>query len=167
VNGPRFLPLLDQRIDERVWAIRSEHPFWPCQRGCSACCRSLGELPHATAAEWERLYTGFARLPRGTQASIASRIAALYGKPVSGPIACPFLDPGEGACLVYEHRLLACRAHGYFVSRGEGRWCQALESELAARAPTVMFGNLDAVLAEARGQGGDPWTLLAWWRLRA
>jgi len=164
VNGPRFLFILDQRIDERVRAIRSEHPFWPCQRGCSACCRSLGELPHATAAEWERLYAGFVRLPVGTQEAILARIASLDGFSVLVPLACPFLDPGDGACLVYEHRLLACRTHGYYVSRGEGRWCQALEAELSARAPTVMFGNLDSVTDEARAEGGETLTLIDWWR---
>lgn len=82
------------------------------------------------------------------------------------PIVCPFLDPDDGACLVYEHRLLACRTHGYFVSRGEGRWCQALESELASRELAVTFGNLDAVMDDARAQGGETQTLLDGWRQR-
>jgi hypothetical protein len=49
---------------------------------------------------------------------------------------------------------------------GEGRWCPAIASELAARGDAVIFGNLDALMDEARVAFGEPITPTEWWRER-
>ncbi len=123
-------------------------------------------MPHATRAEWERVEIGLRRLPASVQAGIEARVASLVAAPSVSPVVCPFLDPNDGACLVYAHRLLACRTYGYFVSRGDGRWCQRIEAELAERDERVLFGNLDAVMDEARAAGGETITLARWWSAR-
>jgi Fe-S-cluster containining protein len=166
MSAPPFLTELDERIETRVRAIVGAHPWWPCRRGCDACCRSLGEIPHATRAEWDRLGEGVQDLDEGLRSEIAARIADLADAPRDLPVVCPFLDPGQGACLVYQHRLLACRAYGYCVSRGDGRWCATLETALPTHDEPIMFGNFDAIMDQARGAGGDTITLLEWWRSR-
>ncbi len=164
LSVPLFLSALDQRIETRVRAIHRAHAWWPCRRGCDACCRSLGEMPHATRAEWDRLGQGLLALPDSVREEIGSRVLALAAAPRAQPVGCPFLDRAQGACLVYPHRLLACRAYGYCVSREDGRWCAPLQDELTARNELVMFGNFDAIMDQARAQGGTSISLLEWWQ---
>lgn len=166
MSTPSFLSALDQRIENRARAIIEEHAWWPCRSGCDACCRSLGEMPYATRAEWDRLGRGLRELTEGVRQEIASRVAALAASPRSQPLTCPFLDRVHGSCLVYQHRLLACRAYGFCVSRGDGRWCEALQSALATHPEPVMFGNFDAIMDQAHAQGGGTITLLDWWQAR-
>jgi Fe-S-cluster containining protein len=104
-------------------------------------------------------------LPACVRDAVEQRIAEL-ARSEGHPVVCPFLDRDEGACLVYAHRLLACRAYGYYVSRSAGRWCKVIDDELDARGEAVMHGNFDAVMDEARAAGGESITMLEWWRER-
>ena len=65
---------------------------------------------------------------------------------------------------MYDRRLLACRAYGYFSSRREGRYCPAIETDLAAKPEPVLLGNFDAVLEDADAGLGLRLTLAEWWR---
>ncbi len=163
------LPVFHDHIEARVRDVREQHAWWPCQRGCDGCCRNLGELPHATIAEWGRVGAAIDELSASTRAEVAARMGALAAHPETRPIICPMLDREAGACSIYDARPLACRTYGYYVSRGEGRWCGLIENELAARpeeAEGITFGNLDAFEAEVRACHGDTISLLTWWSSR-
>ncbi|MBW4469884.1 MAG: hypothetical protein KME45_05710 [Stenomitos rutilans HA7619-LM2] len=45
------LQRLDAQIEARAQAIRADRDWWPCRRGCDACCRRLAYPPELSAAE--------------------------------------------------------------------------------------------------------------------
>ena len=154
------LEALYRQADARAARTASAHADWPCRRGCDHCCRNLAAPLPVSGLEWAYLWEGFQALPADVRAGVRARVAAL---PETRPYVCPLLDPERGACLVYAHRPLACRTYGFYVSRGQGSWCDLIVAHLARRGEDgLVFGNQDAADADARALGGEPVTLFAW-----
>ena len=151
-------------IDARVQTIVSDHPEWPCGKGCDNCCRRLAEVPRLTAAEWGLLQQGLAALPPERLQQISKAMIALAGQR-SRPVVCPLLDQLTNACPVYEQRPVACRTYGFYVQRELGLYCHDIESRVAGGAfADVVWGNHDAIdhrLADL----GDTRALTEWFEL--
>ncbi|MEM9488845.1 MAG: YkgJ family cysteine cluster protein [Myxococcota bacterium] len=148
-------------IARRVKVIADERAPWPCRRGCDQCCRRLAELPELTRAEWRRLWRGLERLDDAVIQQVRARLARVgEERSPEGYHTCPFLDREHGACLVYEDRPAACRMYGFYVSRGDGRWCQIIEGEYGQSE--IMWGNHDAVERDLNARFGPPISLLDW-----
>ena len=145
------LRILQAEIDIRCRALTAQHPDWPCRRGCDDCCRRLAALPSLSQPEWELLRQGVSALPETAQGEIRQRLASLPGGP---PFVCPFLDDVSGACLVYEHRPLACRMYGFYAERDHGLYCGLiLEREQRGDFAGAMWGNACAMDARAGDLG--------------
>ena len=139
------LARLHADIEERVQAIRVDHPDWLCRMGCDGCCRRLAEIPRLTAAEWDWLQEALASLPLEQLRVIRQDIAALTDQ-LSRPIVCPLLDQSAGLCRVYAHRPVACRTYGFYVQRDQGLYCKDIESRVACGAwADVVWGNQDSI----------------------
>lgn len=142
---PSSFQVLLEEIDDRTASIRESHGDWPCRKGCDSCCRSLARWPELTAPESALLAEGLAKLPFETQAEIRRRVAALGAEPMR-PVVCPYLDPVEGACLVYDHRPVACRTYGYYRERENGLYCRIIEARVeAGEMEDVIWGNQESV----------------------
>lgn len=145
------LEALHGEIAARTAATTAAHPAWLCRKGCDACCRRLAEPPRLTAPEWELLAGGIAGLPATVRQDVTARAGAL---PERGPMVCPLLDTTAGTCLVYQYRPVACRTYGFYVERGAGLYCTAIEAEVAAaRLARVVWGNAAGVDARLAALG--------------
>lgn len=163
MNDPRLdLARLDLEIDARAATIANDAAPWPCKRGCDRCCRSLAEVPRINAAEWARLREGLALLPATVRSEVDRRLAALADGSAPSSV-CAFLDPTEGACLVYAHRPTACRTYGFYAARDGGRWCAEIEARVTSGSTDgVVLGNHEAIDDRLVTIGGRPRSLLAW-----
>jgi uncharacterized protein len=148
------LPILQELRDatrDRAEAIATRYPDWPCRKGCDRCCRSLAQLPDLTGAEWQEVEAGLALLPAATRAEADARLseARNFG---AAPYTCPFLDQPEGACLIYEHRPIACRAYGFYVDeRGMGLYCGIIGERVdAGEFSDAVWGNHSALEEKLR-----------------
>lgn len=105
VLQPDPLDALYGKVDAFFGAAVSAQPVaFNCALGCDTCCRQdLTILPIEAA----RVARALARLPGVTIRTIRDRARSKQ--------ACVFLDPGVGACLIYEDRPLICRSHGLAV----------------------------------------------------
>ncbi len=144
---------LDERIAERVQAIRAERDWWPCQRGCDHCCRHLAHPPELSRIEWQRVDRAVAQLPQVERELVEQRIAQLQEQLaqgcLSGPVVCPYLNELEGACRIYDARPLACHTYGFFVVRDHDQYCQLIEAEVTQRGETaIVWGNGEAIRTE-------------------
>jgi Fe-S-cluster containining protein len=140
-------------IDARVHDIREQNPDWLCGKGCDHCCQRLASVPRLTAAEWDLLREGLARLPPAHLEAISREIAALSGSAVR-PVVCPLLDRTSGACPVYLHRPVACRTYGFYMQRDLGLYCHDIENLVAEGAlANVVWGNHDAIDRRLAGLG--------------
>ncbi|PPK77635.1 putative zinc- or iron-chelating protein [Methylobacter tundripaludum] len=147
------LTQLHADIEARVRTIRDDNLDWLCRMGCDGCCRRLAEVPRLTAEEWDLLRDGLAALPPELLLEIGRNIAAL-AELSSRPIVCPLLDRSAGACLVYDHRPVACRTYGFYVQRDKGLYCKDIESRVAGGDwAEVVWGNQDAVDRRLCGLG--------------
>ncbi len=161
---PNLNPLHDiyAAIDQRVFAIVSAAPAWPCQKGCDGCCRRLAQPPQVTAAEWTVLQQGIARLEAPVQEAIAQRLRALSNA-ATGPVPCPFLDEREGACRVYAHRPATCRMYGFYVSRDGNQWCDDIQTRHeAGMGDSVILGNYQALQRELNDRFGEVKAIVTW-----
>lgn len=111
-----------------------------CGHGCAECCRRPFAI---TAEDARRLLAGLADAEAAVAADIRARAlaagdrfsATFPGDPETGAftgndewrewffrqqegVACPVLDSESGACRLYEHRPVACRAAGPLVQLG-------------------------------------------------
>jgi Fe-S-cluster containining protein len=140
-------------IETRVASIQGQYPDWPCRLGCDACCKNLAAIPELSAPEWGLLREGLAALPAGKLEELAGQINALARDPLR-PIQCPLLDTSLGACRVYAHRPLACRSYGFYVERGVGLYCKAIEARVDCGDFTeVIWGNQEALDSRSRAWG--------------
>ena len=93
-----------------------------------------------------------AELPPDIQHTIAARVREA---PHEGPLTCPMLDRGRGACLVYAARPVACRTYGFYTERDGGLHCdrvtRAVETN-AGEAP-VLWGNGEAIGDDMKALG--------------
>jgi Fe-S-cluster containining protein len=137
-----ILQELREAADARADAITARYPDWPCRKGCDHCCRSLARTPEISEIEWREVEKGLALLPAVTRAEIEARTDSR---------TCAFLDPVQGACLIYEHRPIACRTYGFYVDeRGIGLHCDKIE---ASQYPEAVWGNHSAVDARLEALG--------------
>jgi uncharacterized protein len=154
------LEVLQRETEERTKAA-TRGRAWPCRRGCDVCCTRLAAVPLLTAPEWRDLRHGIEQLPPDTLAEADRRIRAMPG---SGPIVCPLLDRVEGACLVYQHRPLACRTYGFYRERDKGLYCAEIEGRVdRGDYEDLVWGNAEAFEARRRALG-DLHDLREWWR---
>jgi Fe-S-cluster containining protein len=146
---------LHREIETRAQQIAASQGSWPCREGCDSCCRSLAEPPRLTAAEWDLVEAGIARLPEPLRTRVLERI------PTSSRI-CPFLDTEAGSCLIYDHRPVACRTYGFYVERDRGLYCRVIETKVdAGEMEDVVWGNAESV--ESRlSTHGDKISLMDW-----
>ncbi|WP_428261984.1 YkgJ family cysteine cluster protein [Haliangium sp.] len=155
------LTVIYDQIEARTGAVVAADPAWPCRKGCDACCRRLARAPELSAAEWRYLWRGYGELPATVRAEVRARVMALAGH--EGHVVCPLLDRAAGACLVYAHRPAACRMYGFYLSRGEGRYCGDIEARVeAGGCEQVVWGNHDAVDDRLRRRFGPPISMLDW-----
>lgn len=158
-----------------------------CRVGCTPCCigpfditvldaarllRGLAERPEVAAAvgrrarqAWDGMAPGFpGDATLGILADDDEARQAFFAR--FGDVPCPALDPGTGACDLYEHRPLSCRTFGLPVRYGEERLapCElnfraASPAELEAAAvtpdPADDEGHLLATVVAGGGPAGD------------
>jgi Fe-S-cluster containining protein len=161
----RRLAVIYDRIEERTSAILDSEPSWPCRKGCDTCCRRLARPPELTREEWAQLWEGFGRLDPGTRQEIRARVRELVSEEAAGArhFVCPFLARDTGACLVYGQRPAACRMYGFYVSRGEGRYCDLVQERVQrGELDGVTWGNHDAVERDLAQEFGSPMSITAW-----
>ncbi len=108
---------------------------------------------------------GLRALPRRVRAQVARCLAALpLEDSVAQAVICPFLDRDAGCCNIYAQRPAACRTYGFYVDRGEGLWCQRVESLHAYGAPAgVVLGNHAALLSTLQRDLGPSHSVRTWW----
>ena len=144
------LRILHADIETRCRSLMEQHPDWPCRKGCADCCRRLAALPSLTEPEWELLNHGLSALPPPVQEEIRLRLQRIASSNSGPPFPCPFLDDAAGACLVYEHRPLACRTYGFYIERDKGLYCaQILERVERGDFAGAVWGNACALDARA------------------
>jgi Fe-S-cluster containining protein len=137
-----FLIQIQQQVHERVAAIASAHPAWPCHKGCDDCCRSLASEPLVSEAEWQRVAQAIDALPNASL--LYDRICATAGQP--RPVTCALLDQSTGACLIYDARPIACRTYGFYAERDKVLGCYRIEA--LAQDPTILWGNHATIEAQ-------------------
>lgn len=130
---PAYRELLEQ-LDRWFVAVREQRPgVIPCRPGCAACCHGPFDI---SAADVLLLRAGVQSLPEEQRRAVRQRADALvtlirkeepgWDGGAIGDIGedrfdvlaekladepCPCLDE-SGACLIYQHRPLVCRAMG-------------------------------------------------------
>jgi len=168
----QLLQNLDEQIEARVQAIRADRDWWPCRRGCDACCRHLAHPPELSTTEWTRVDAAVAGLPVPIQAMVEQKIKALLRQSVeqtlSAAVVCPYLDEQEGACRIYDARPIACRTYGFFVARDHDQYCGQIESEVNDRSDAaIVWGNAEAIHQDIERLSGKPITFETHYRDRA
>ena len=152
---------LYRRIDTRVSSITGTHAWWPCRKGCDHCCRHLAAPLTVTRLEWTYLWEGFQSLPPEAQAEVRAHAAKLEG--TQRPYTCPFLDREAGGCRVYEHRPMACRTYGFYVSQGSGNWCHFIRGLLDQHGEgDIIWGNQDSLEDTLERLSGATLSLFEW-----
>jgi len=152
---------LDAQIEARVQAIRADRDWWPCRRGCDACCRHLAHPPELSPAEWIRVDAAVTNLPTSIQAVVEQKIEALLRQSVEQTlgtaVVCPYLDEQEGACRIYESRPLVCRTYGFFVARDHDQYCKQIETEVKDRGDdAIVWGHAEAIRQDCARLSGQP-----------
>jgi Fe-S-cluster containining protein len=136
---------IHSQIDERTSAIIQSRGWWPCRKGCDACCRHLASIPELTEAELELLQTAIRELPIAVQNAVRRRIQAMTTQ-VGRPYVCPFLAEESGACQVYASRPVACRTYGFYIEQQEGLYCGEIhEGVERGEFANVVWGNQTGV----------------------
>lgn len=146
---------LREAVEARSQATLARYPDWPCRKGCDHCCRSLAQWPELSTFEWKQIETGLRALPAEVRAKVEERRTA---RPAGPPYPCPYLDAAAGACLIYEHRPIACRAYGFYVDdRGMGLYCGIIREKVeAGELDAVVWGNHAALEARVEATLGPP-----------
>ncbi len=157
----QLLYSLDERIEARAQAIRGEHDWWPCQRGCDYCCRHLAHAPELSPAEWARVDEAVAQLPVAERAIVEQKINTLLQQiataSLNTSIICPYLNEQEGACRIYDSRPIACRTYGFFVTRDHDQYCQQIEAEIREQGEgAIIWGNGDVIRNDIAQISGTP-----------
>jgi Fe-S-cluster containining protein len=129
---------IDAAIDARASQIVTHHEGWPCRRGCADCCRSLAAVPTISAVEWQRMRAAYRQLPDAVRERVHAALASLDD--TKRPVVCPFLDPDNGACLIYDARPIRCRSYGFYAEREGVLGCQRIEA-IAYSGAAVVWGN--------------------------
>lgn len=136
------LRVLHDQIAGRCNAVMAGHAAWPCRKGCDLCCRRLAQLPECTAAEWELVELGIEQLSPPARDRIANRLSQPGG---TAPFTCPFLDD-SGECSIYAYRPVACRTYGFYLERGEGRYCSIIRDRVdSEQFSDVVWGNYETI----------------------
>ncbi len=137
----------------------------PCRPGCDSCCRRLAQPPQLTGAEWEHLRQQLALLSPDCLLEVRQRVDELRAQAQAPEpprhFVCPLLDREGGRCLTYLGRPAACRTYGYYLTRGQGLFCERMV-ELQSGESDVIWGNHDAVEAELVRLFGEQRTLPEW-----
>ncbi len=145
----RKLRVIYDQIATRAESIADTRPPsspWPCRSGCDGCCRRLARAPELTRAEWLALWRGFLRLDAAARGRVRAQVDELRAAREGQHVVCPLLDRDAGMCMVYDERPAACRMYGFYVVRGEGRYCQQIADEVdAGRCDDVIWGNQYAI----------------------
>ena len=161
---------LDAQIEARVHAIRAGRDWWPCRRGCDACCRHLAHPPELSPAEWTRVDAAVASLPTPIQAVVEQKLEALLRHSVEqtlSAVVCPYLDEQEGACRIYDSRPIACRAYGFFVARDHDQYCDQIETAVNDRGEVaIVWGHAEALHQDVARLSGPPITFATHYRDR-
>jgi uncharacterized protein len=129
---------IDAAIDARASQIVTHHEDWPCRRGCADCCRSLAAVPTISAVEWQRMRAAYRQLPDAERERVHAALTSLDD--ATRPVVCPFLNPENDACLVYDARPIRCRSYGFYAEREGVLGCHRIEAIAASGAP-VIWGN--------------------------
>ncbi len=160
MNHPyQHLQALDHQIQAKMQTLTTTHDWWPCRRGCDACCRQIAQPPALSSLEWERLDAAVAALPTAIQTAINQRLQALLSQIEAGTqnasVVCPYLDPTAAACHIYAARPIACRTYGFFVSRHDNEFCQLIAAAVADHHEAeIVWGNGAAIAHELQRLSG-------------
>ena len=164
-SGARQLQVVYERIAARTAAIAREQPEWPCRKGCDTCCRRLAGPPELTAAEWSLLQACWEGLGADERRAIDEGLAELERDVAAGlsQLICPLLDRDAGSCRVYAARPAACRTYGFYVSRGDGLFCEQVRARVdRGSCDDVVWGNHDVIEGELERAFGPRRSLLEW-----
>ena len=113
-----------------------------------------------TRAEWQRLESALEKLPSFVRNEVERRIRDTQK---TGPVVCPFLDPAAGACLVYEHRPVACRTYGFYRSRDGGRFCRIVQDKVDREGDVgIVWGNHEVIERRLERSFGPAAALSRW-----
>lgn len=165
MDSEQELKEIFKKIERRTQSIRQVQPSWPCQKGCSLCCRRLAFPLALREAEWVYLSEGMALLSETIQAEVEEKIEALefWSKEEQPHIVCPLLDEATGACRVYEHRPAACRMYGYYVARNNNQWCQEIEDRYKSnQMADVILGNYATTTQRLQQISETEQSIVAW-----
>lgn len=167
-KSPDLLPILYRQIEHRCSEVAQTAEPWPCHKGCDHCCRHLSEAPRLVEAEWRRLEEGLQTLSAEDRAGVEDRLRRV-AEQETGPVVCPFLNTGKGACRVYDYRPAACRTYGFYQSRGGGLYChqveehvEALESGSSPWDSPIVWGSQEGVDRDLEDQFGPTIGLKDW-----
>lgn len=179
----RLVQIVDAAMAE---AVRKSGSWVACRQGCTNCC--LGPFA-ISALDALRLRNGLEELRRRdpehaqrveerARAFVARWSAEFPGDPVTGilndedfpdfaeDVPCPALDPGAGACDLYEARPMICRVFGPATRDPDGRIgaCELCyegvdPAQVAACAVETDPERLEAAL---NGELGPGFTVVAW-----
>ena len=138
----KALSNLDTTVEARSAAIQAEHGFWPCKRGCDACCRSLASLPMVTRPEWERIRNAVAALDDEVRSDVHARIMSATA---AYPVVCPMLNASRGECRIYAARPIACRTYGFYAERDAALHCDDVARAVRDNDAQVVWGNGESI----------------------
>ncbi len=166
VRLPQPLRFIYSEIGETTDRLATQHPWWPCRKGCGHCCYLL-TAPVATEYEWEHALEGINELPPDLRRRVVERARRFGNDPertnTEGRTACPFLE--DNVCSIYPFRPSVCRTYGMYTYRGNGHWCELVEDALMdhhEELADIVFGNLGPVLTQVDRLNSPPVVLPAW-----
>jgi Fe-S-cluster containining protein len=117
-----------------------------CKRGCAGCCslnvrctltEAVALAPHLTDRQIEAIHRHAEKLKQIDHDSSDLKSFLKASRDQVGP--CPLLD-ADGACSVYEHRPLACRA---LLSTMDPHYCTLDFSTLSSEEKQAFMAQLD------------------------
>jgi Fe-S-cluster containining protein len=140
----------DVAIESIFKQARAEGSTIPCKKGCHACCYEAVLMTHFEA---EPFVDALRALPKDVRRGIKLRLLDWFrrmkkagvkfgGEPnrseyYKAHLACPALDPETKACLIYDARPIACRAH-HIVNASPDVCSNIVENP---RVPSIMLNE--------------------------
>ncbi len=99
------LNILDRQVDTLTQEAGEQ---MACRKGCASCCSNTFKI---TTIEANYLWQGFQQASEAIQEQITEQAF------ITHRTACPVLI--DGACSLYQHRPLLCRAYGVMLKVDE------------------------------------------------
>jgi len=145
---------LKHSIQTTIDNILLQYNNWPCNKGCDYCCNNIEHMPYLTIEEIEMLNEGIKLLDKHVIENIKVKIKNLNEHFTH--FKCPFIS-SEGHCLVYDHRPIACRTYGFYISninKSKGLFCYKIqELESSNKLNHIIWGNYNVISTQLESMG--------------